>query len=181
MNRTYPWGDPPAGVYDTDGPVYSITFVMEGKTFEVQPINDCGANTGRRRFCVRCITTRTVLHAGTTSPRLIIDRYLDGDPFEGPNVTIGYLPLREQLAAYAHEAWSHWMKYLFSKATLTAAEGGFDEGAFIPNELVKRWQRQLETPYDALPESEKESDRAEADKILAIVSPSSPTSSKETK
>lgn len=72
--------------------------------------------------------------------------------------------LREALAAYAHEAWSGWMKYLFSKCTFGSVMGD----AHIPSWLVDRWQRQLQTPYVDLPEEEKESDRAEADKMLEV-------------
>lgn len=71
---------------------------------------------------------------------------------------------REALADYAHEAWSGWMKYMFSKAEPN------DDGTWtMPAWAVERWQRQMSTPYADLPEEEKASDRAEADKMLAIV------------
>lgn len=73
-------------------------------------------------------------------------------------------PGREALAEYAHEAWAGWMKYMFGKSTESSM--GYVE---IPAELVQRWQRQMNTPYSELPENEKESDRAEADKMLAIL------------
>lgn len=72
--------------------------------------------------------------------------------------------MKEELAAYAHEAWGHWMKYLFSK-TFLDHEGN----AVIPKEFVDRWFRQMHTSYQELPESEKESDRNQADKILEIL------------
>jgi len=74
--------------------------------------------------------------------------------------------VREQLAEYTHDAWSRWMKYLFNKTT-------WDEGIrrlTIPSDLAARWNRQMHTPYKELPEHEKESDRAEADSILKIIS-----------
>lgn len=72
---------------------------------------------------------------------------------------------REALAEYAHEAWSGWMEYMFSKG-----EYGWADGEWVmPKWAVERWQRQMSTPYAELPEEEKESDRAEADKMLAIV------------
>jgi len=71
---------------------------------------------------------------------------------------------RELLAAYAHDAWSGWMKYMFSKSLVTIL--GF---VVIPAPLVERWTRQMNTPYEELPESEKLSDRAEADKMLEII------------
>ena len=73
-------------------------------------------------------------------------------------------PLRESLAAYAHASWTGWMRYLFSKGTLN------NDGSFtIPPDLVKRWGRQMDTPYADLPESEKASDRTEADRMLSVV------------
>lgn len=80
---------------------------------------------------------------------------------------------REQLAEYAHEAWSGWMKYMFEKGKLMLeTTSGAKESEIIyvmPAWAVKRWSRQMETAYADLPESEKESDRAEADKIIAIM------------
>jgi hypothetical protein len=72
--------------------------------------------------------------------------------------------LREVLAAYAHEAWAGWMDYLFSKGTHNA-DGSWE----MPAWAVERWQRQARTPYAELSEQEKQSDRAEAVKILALL------------
>lgn len=71
---------------------------------------------------------------------------------------------REQLAAYAHEAWSGWMDYLFLKSSVCS-----DGTVVIPAELVARWKRQSQTFYADLPETEKESDRVEANRMLAII------------
>ena len=73
--------------------------------------------------------------------------------------------MRDQLAKYAHRTWSGWMAYLFSKA-----EFKNDGSVVIPAWAVKRWRRQMLTPYNELPENEKESDRSEADKIISICS-----------
>jgi hypothetical protein len=72
--------------------------------------------------------------------------------------------IREALAAYAHEAWAGWMRYQFEKGAPTG-----DGGMVVPAWAVERWTRQVGTPYAELPEAEKASDRAEADKILAIL------------
>lgn len=72
--------------------------------------------------------------------------------------------VREELASYAHKAWSGWMDYLFEKSILSV-----DGTAIIPAWAVERWKRQAKTPYEKLPDGEKESDRAEADAILNIV------------
>ena len=69
----------------------------------------------------------------------------------------------EQLAAYAHEAWAGWMKYLFSRSTKSA-----DGSVTIPPDLVARWERQVATDYADLPEGEKDSDRAEALRIMRV-------------
>ena len=72
--------------------------------------------------------------------------------------------VKEHLAKYAHQAWSDWMIYLFEKSTKN------DDGTVtIPVWAVKRWQRQAQTPYDELPEIEKESDRSEALDILNVL------------
>jgi hypothetical protein len=72
--------------------------------------------------------------------------------------------VREKLAAYAHKAWAGWMDYLFEKSTLNP-----DGTVTIPAWAVERWKRQAKTPYAELPENEKESDRKEADFMLAII------------
>lgn len=72
--------------------------------------------------------------------------------------------LVEQLAEYAHDAWSGWMNYLFSKSIENS-----DGTVTVPKWAVDRWKRQMTTKYQDLPEDEKESDRKEARKILSIV------------
>lgn len=71
---------------------------------------------------------------------------------------------QEELAKYAHNAWSGWMEYLFSKANVN------ENGTWtMPKDSVDRWYRQMNTEYKDLPENEKKSDREEATKIMAIV------------
>jgi hypothetical protein len=72
--------------------------------------------------------------------------------------------LRTQLAIYAHEAWSGWMKYMFSKCTQEP-----DGTLRVPTWAVQRWTRQMNTLYAHLPDNEKLSDLAEADKMLSIM------------
>ena len=69
----------------------------------------------------------------------------------------------ERLAEYAHEAWSGWMKYMFEKSSMDS-----DGSIVIPPELVMRWNRQMTTKYKDLPEDEKNSDRQEARRMVAI-------------
>jgi hypothetical protein len=72
--------------------------------------------------------------------------------------------VREALAAYAHDAWAGWMKYLFQKSAHVLSTGE----VVIPTSLVERWMRQMNTPYTELPENERESDRLEADRMIEI-------------
>lgn len=70
--------------------------------------------------------------------------------------------LRERIAAAQHEIWAHWMRYLFN-VSIRNKDGSYT----IPPDFVERWQRQINTPYEQLSESEKDSDREQAEKVLA--------------
>ena len=59
----------------------------------------------------------------------------------------------EKLAAYEHDRWSHWMRWMFDNWT---------------PENIARWKEQMVTSYENLPEHSKESDRQEARRILAV-------------
>ena len=73
-------------------------------------------------------------------------------------------PQVEKLADYAHRAWSGWMQYLFQHSIER-----LDGSVVIPKELAIRWKRQIQTPYEKLSLSEKESDRKEANEILSLI------------
>ena len=69
----------------------------------------------------------------------------------------------EQLAEYAHGAWSRWMTYMFSKCQQN------DDGTMtIPAWAVERWSRQAITEYVGLSDDEKASDQREASRMIAI-------------
>lgn len=72
--------------------------------------------------------------------------------------------MREQLASLAHESWAGWMMHLIRKSKWNASGS-----ITIPAKSVQRWTRQMMTAYANLPEKEKESDRAEADKVLSLL------------
>jgi len=77
--------------------------------------------------------------------------------------------VREQLAQYAHEAWSGWMRYLFGKCSWRdLGDDPNDTYLIMPTVLYERWQRQMNTAYADLAETEKDSDRIEADRMLEI-------------
>ena len=72
--------------------------------------------------------------------------------------------LIEKLAAIEHERWAHWQRYLHSQCL----ENG-DGSLTIPTDLVKKWNKQIETDYFSLTESEKESDREQVLKYLPLL------------
>jgi hypothetical protein len=73
--------------------------------------------------------------------------------------------IREAIAAVQHDQiWAHWMEYQFSKCTQNS-----DGSLTIPAESVQRWLRQMNSKYADLAETERESDRHQADKILAAI------------
>jgi hypothetical protein len=72
--------------------------------------------------------------------------------------------IRENLAEYAHNAWAYWMQYMFSKMKFNPSRG-----LIMPAWAVDRWSRQTATEYKNLSEKEKESNRQEADKMIAIL------------
>ena len=59
----------------------------------------------------------------------------------------------ERLAAHEHEQWAHWTRYMLDNLT---------------EENIARWRQQIETDYQDLSESEKESDRQWARKAIAV-------------
>lgn len=70
--------------------------------------------------------------------------------------------LREKLAELAHNQWAGWMEYLFFKSKQV------DGCVIIPAWANERWRKQVATRYADLSEEEKDSDRNEADKFLAV-------------
>lgn len=71
--------------------------------------------------------------------------------------------LIEKTAALAHTQWSGWMVYMFR-----ISERRPDGTIVIPKGSVERWTRQMNTSYSDLPESEKESDRREAEEYMKV-------------
>lgn len=70
----------------------------------------------------------------------------------------------EALADIQHDIGSHWMRYLFSVCTTNE-----DGSCTIPADMTGRWKRQMETEYQRLSESEKDSDREQAAKVLDVL------------
>jgi hypothetical protein len=72
--------------------------------------------------------------------------------------------LIETLAAVEHQRWSHWQRYMHERGKRQS-----DGSLLIPADLVARWERQITTPYSALTDQEKESDREQVRKYLSLI------------
>ncbi|GFM19738.1 MULTISPECIES: hypothetical protein [Mycobacteriales] len=72
--------------------------------------------------------------------------------------------LMEKLAAIEHERWAHWQQYMHDQC-----QRAKDGSLIIPAHLAKRWQTQIETPYENLSDSEKDSDREQVRRYLPII------------
>lgn len=72
--------------------------------------------------------------------------------------------LVDDLAAIEHERWAHWQRYVHTKGTKQP-----DGSILLSAELVERWERQIQTPFHALSEREKESDRDQVNRYLPVI------------
>jgi hypothetical protein len=72
--------------------------------------------------------------------------------------------LIEELSAVEHARWAHWQRYMHDQCERLP-----DGRLAIPAELVARWEKQIETPYDQLSEKEKDSDREQVERVLPIL------------
>ena len=82
---------------------------------------------------------------------------------------MGEPKLKEALANYEHDRWSHWMTYFFSKCDIKKGPYNNKVLLYLDNKDFQRWQRQMKTAYQDLPENEKESDRDGAKKIIDLL------------
>lgn len=69
-------------------------------------------------------------------------------------VEAGEDPVIEKLADLEHQQWAHWTKYMLDNLT---------------SENIARWRGQIATPYSALSEKEKDSDREWACKAYGVI------------
>jgi hypothetical protein len=70
----------------------------------------------------------------------------------------------EALADLEHDRWARWQRYLHSQC-----ERNEDGSLTIPAESVKHWERQITSKYTDLTDREKNSDRKEACRTIAVV------------
>jgi hypothetical protein len=73
--------------------------------------------------------------------------------------------LFEALAAAEHERWSHWQAYVHRLYKQP------DGSVIIPAGHVAAWERQIATPYMALTEQEKASDREQVQRYWHLIEP----------
>lgn len=71
----------------------------------------------------------------------------------------------EELSSLCHEQWSGRMRHLFGFGGTIHPGDRF----LIDKEHMDRWMRQMNTPYDELPELEKISDCKEALKFIRLM------------
>lgn len=70
----------------------------------------------------------------------------------------------EIVAERVHDVWGDWMKYMFGFNTYN------EDGSFtIPAEQVRRWGRQMNTPYALLPKAETKSDIEIAERYIRLL------------
>jgi hypothetical protein len=98
----------------------------------------------------------------------------------------------EAFAALVHETWAHWTEHMMDRIEvlmledqalemIKAAHGMFMaatesdpaikeicEKQVVAMESMKRWRRQMKTPYAELSEEEKKSDREFAEKFIEL-------------
>lgn len=70
--------------------------------------------------------------------------------------------LREKLAAIEHERWADWQKWVHK--VLREANPSPEIG-----DILERWDRQIETPYEKLSEREKASDMEQVDRYWQLI------------
>jgi hypothetical protein len=73
--------------------------------------------------------------------------------------------LLETLASVEHERWSHWQRYMHSKCVPQGEDGAL----LIPADLVKRWEKLINTAYSQLTNEQKESDREQVRRYLPLI------------
>lgn len=69
----------------------------------------------------------------------------------------------EELADIEHQRWADWQRWVHDESI------GHPDGLIIPQDLVNRWERQINTPYSKLSEKEKQSDRNQVQRYLPTI------------
>lgn len=72
--------------------------------------------------------------------------------------------LMERLASIEHERWADWQKWVHGMLVVNG-NGEYT----LPTDAIRRWDRQIETPYAELSEQEKQSDRDQVMRYWPII------------
>lgn len=73
--------------------------------------------------------------------------------------------LYEALAAIEHARWAGWQRYVHDVVGIRQPDGSI----VIPADVVAHWDRQMNTAYADLSESEKQSDRQEVNRYWHLI------------
>jgi hypothetical protein len=128
------------------------------------------SNYNYQYFCKKVIYTTNTKCNLPNIPEGFINEYVQAQgeidtvlvDIKDVNEIINMVDKRKNIKAKAaHDIWAYWMKYMFT-------QGKFDElGNWImPKHKVERWQRQMDTGFWDLPETERESDYDIAEKFM---------------
>lgn len=74
--------------------------------------------------------------------------------------------LKQKLAAIEHQRWADWQKWMHG---LMGKLDGKEDYFVISGEYIKRWNRQIQTPYAELSEREKTSDMEQVDRYWPLI------------
>lgn len=74
--------------------------------------------------------------------------------------------LKEKLAAIEHERWADWQKWCHK---ILRDELRFNDMGTNLEEILERWDRQIETKYEDLSEQEKQSDREQVERYWPLI------------
>lgn len=72
--------------------------------------------------------------------------------------------VKERFAREIHNIWSHWTQYMFQVELVDIGDS-----YRLSNKTAERWQRQMDTPYSELTETEKDSDRKQVEKLWPLI------------
>lgn len=76
--------------------------------------------------------------------------------------------LRNKLAAIEHERWADWQQWVHDQALKVEYDGKLHH-IEIKAITYKRWQRQIDTPYEELSWGEKQSDMEQVDRYWPLI------------
>lgn len=86
------------------------------------------------------------------------------DRSSAPSEILNRQDVLDRLAEIEHERWAHWQRFVHD-----SCHEQEDGSLVIPVEMVRRWERQIATPYSELTEAERDSDIEQVRRYLPVV------------